>query len=215
MNADGSGVTKLTEAGWFKDPAWSPDGSKIAYVGFYQGEGTGIDIYTMNSDGSGVVNLTNTDESESNPGWSPDGSMIVFVREQSLGDYDIFIMYADGSSQTRLTSNTGSFYPSWLYVSPIKFVQLPDCTAGWTQLEAGGRAEVSTESDTPNRVRSEPGTAGEIVAMLQPGAAVVLLEGPVCADGLVFWKVQNPEIPVGVGWTAEGNGTDYWLVPED
>ncbi len=37
--------------------------------------------------------------------------------------------------------------------------------------------------------------------------------GPVCADGLVFWKVENPDIPGGVGWTAEGDGVEYYLEP--
>jgi hypothetical protein len=40
-----------------------------------------------------------------------------------------------------------------------------------------------------------------------------VLEGPICADGLIFWKVENELIPGGAGWTAEGNGKEYWLEP--
>jgi hypothetical protein len=72
---------------------------------------------------------------------------------------------------------------------------------------------VSEESTTPNRVRSGPGTGDGIVALLDPGTVVWVLEGPICADGLVFWKVEDISIPGGVGWTAEGDGSDYWLEP--
>ena len=41
---------------------------------------------------------------------------------------------------------------------------------------------------------------------------MTILEGPVCADGFVFWRVENDSIPGGSGWTAEGDGTEYWLV---
>jgi hypothetical protein len=32
-------------------------------------------------------------------------------------------------------------------------------------------------------------------------------------DNLVFWKVENANIPGGAGWTAEGDLHDYWLEP--
>jgi hypothetical protein len=38
-----------------------------------------------------------------------------------------------------------------------------------------------------------------------------VVEGPVCADELVFWRVENSTIPGGTGWTAEGDGKEYWL----
>jgi len=33
------------------------------------------------------------------------------------------------------------------------------------------------------------------------------------ADELIFWKVESKSIPGGVGWTAEGDGKDYYLNP--
>jgi hypothetical protein len=51
------------------------------------------------------------------------------------------------------------------------------------------------------------------IALLYPGSVVELLEGPICADGVVFWKVGSDLVPGGIGWTAEGDGADYFLEP--
>src|SRR5205807_3314416 len=72
MNADGSGVTQLTTMGTAFDPAWSPDGTKIAFD-------DGNEIYVINADGSGLRNITNDPAHfDGTPVWSPDGSKIAF-----------------------------------------------------------------------------------------------------------------------------------------
>jgi hypothetical protein len=69
------------------------------------------------------------------------------------------------------------------------------------------------ENDPPNRVRSEPSISDNVIAQIYPGTIVKVIEGPVCADSLVFWKVENANIPGNNGWTAEGDGNEYWLEP--
>jgi hypothetical protein len=78
-------------------------------------------------------------------------------------------------------------------------------------LQVGGYAIVSPGD--PNRVRSEPRKGDNLIATLEAGTVVKVLEGPICADGLVYWKVESDKIPGGVGWTAEGDGKEYWLEP--
>lgn len=136
---------------------------------------------------------------------------IAFVSDRD-GNKEIYVMNADGSGLTQLTQ-TGGSNPSWLPTVPNSPTPLPDCTSGWTRLTTGSLAQVSTTSATPNRVRAGPSRGNDIIGQLPPGAVVNVLEGPVCADGLVFWKVESDLIPGGAGWTAEGDGTEYYLVP--
>jgi hypothetical protein len=78
----------------------------------------------------------------------------------------------------------------------------------------GGYALVTGEaSDPPVRVRSGPGSANPIVAQVYPGIILKVIEGPVCADGLVFWRFENASLPDGTGWAAEGDLVDRYLAP--
>ena len=87
------------------------------------------------------------------------------------------------------------------------------CAGAFTYLLPGITAMVSTDNETPNRVRSGPSRNNEIIAQLYPGDTAEVIEGPVCAEGLIFWKVASSQIPGDSGWTAEGDGTEYYLVP--
>jgi Tol biopolymer transport system component len=87
MNPDGSGVQRLTVGSDVLSFDWAPDGSKIVFESFRDEE-----IYAINVDGTGLINLTNTPGTrEQAPDWSPDGSRIAFLR----GD-DIYVMNTNG-----------------------------------------------------------------------------------------------------------------------
>ena len=77
------------------DPAYSPDGSQIAFDSTRTGGG---DIYVMNADGSGVVRLTTDPAEDSQPAWSPDGNRIAFTRCGSTACH-IWVMTSAGANQ--------------------------------------------------------------------------------------------------------------------
>jgi YD repeat-containing protein len=116
MNADGSGVTRLTYSGANDDyPRWSPNGTKILFQSDRDHPDTGyMDIYVMNSDVSGVTRLTTDANDDSMASWSGDGSKIVFQSMRNGVNYQVYSMNADGSNQVNLTNSSSSDgEPSW------------------------------------------------------------------------------------------------------
>lgn len=129
MNADGSGVVQLTDSpGPDMMPTWSPDGTKIAFVSARDSKWVhpdprmhnSDDLYVMNADGSGVTRLTFFGESVDEPeqlilAWYPAWAFgkIVFQRYTwPGGDRRIWVMNADGTGLTKLTS-VETAYPAW------------------------------------------------------------------------------------------------------
>jgi|GEM_PF-2701876 len=79
-------------------------------------------------------------------------------------------------------------------------------------LAVGDIAVVNSTPPEPNRVRSHPVIGENVRGRLQPGEAMKILDGPVCANGWVWWDVQGLEQELR-GWTAEGDGSERWLLP--
>ncbi len=85
----------------------------------------------------------------------------------------------------------------------------PTCTLP-TRLSAGYSARVT--EGLPNAVRTAPGTgAGSTVQANIPGGTVFrVIEGPRCVEGYNWWRITTGPL---TGWTAEGQGGEYWLEP--
>ncbi len=120
VDKDGSNFTNLTPntpESVDGEPAWSADGTKIAFssdrASAFRGN---TDIWVMNADGSNPVRITSSPAKEGWPAWSPDGQFIVFSRGEEFFGGQILIMKADGSEVRQLIRITTGFpltQPSW------------------------------------------------------------------------------------------------------
>jgi Tol biopolymer transport system component len=74
VHPDGTGLRRipLRLPGWYDafEPAWSPDGTKIAFSMYLPSLGYD-DIYTVNAGGTGLIQVTNTPEHEGQVDWGP------------------------------------------------------------------------------------------------------------------------------------------------
>lgn len=128
MGAGGSQQTNLTNNHYWSwshspndhypasdaSPSWSPDSAKIAFVSYRLHDGKiGDAVYVMDADGGNQFCLLEPPVGggfNRTPAWSPDGSKIAFAGGRIRftagrdGDIDIWVMNADGSSLTRLTT---------------------------------------------------------------------------------------------------------------
>lgn len=106
---DGANLQRVADG---VDPAFSPDGTQIAYVAPDEA------IHVMNWDGSNDRRLTQSGTPEGQPSWSPDGNAVVFGRYESswreTNERALWVVHADGTGERRLTADGWhDANPSW------------------------------------------------------------------------------------------------------
>ena len=208
MNADGSGVTRLSFACCDSHPSWSADGSQIVFASSRTGTQA---IHVMNADGSGVVQLTAG--RDFSPMWSPDGARISFARKTGGPDEGLYIMNADGSGLSQLTAGING-HASWApdgtrLVYELFGMNLINADgAGILRIHQGFNpvwSPVGTVPSGPVPFRSieqvsgdaQTGVVGDTLPE-QLRVRVVHDDGTPQADVTIRWNVWGPGAGIGV-----------------
>lgn len=111
IDANGSAEIRLTDdPGQDLSPAWSPDGSSIAFATDREGN---FEIYMMWLNDGRLQNLTANPALDAQPVWSPDGSKIAFTSGRD-GNEEIYVMNRTGTELRRLTDHPAADeQPAW------------------------------------------------------------------------------------------------------
>jgi Tol biopolymer transport system component len=107
IGADGERARLLLRRAY--SPAWSPDGSRLAFVSNRSGD---EEIYIARPDGSGVARLTKLPGADLSPAWSSDGRRLAWSRNA-----EIWTMSASGAAKRRLVARVKPWHehhsPAW------------------------------------------------------------------------------------------------------
>jgi Tol biopolymer transport system component len=188
--ADGTNPRAITDppAGetYDLDPAWSPDGSTIAFA---RSNAHGISVFVVDADGRNQSELTDPSLSAQEPEWSPDGSMIAF----STGCDGIMVMRANGTGVRSVVPSGGNDCPgspTWsadgtslvfqndgeLFVVRVDGTDLRNLTKTFEAYEAN--PAWSPDGDRIAFVRAVDGDgSSEIWTMSPTGANLTLVAG--------------------------------------
>ena len=155
-------------------PSWSPDGQRIVFSSNRNGN---YDIYSMNADGSNVVQLTSVAGSDTFPAFSPDGSSILFQSNRD-GNYELYVMDEDGSNQTRLTNNSAA-----------------DTGAGWSpdgsqvvfRSDRDGNDEIyAMDADGSNQTRLTNNSSSDTAPEWSPNGASIVFRSDRDGNGEIY-----------------------------
>jgi uncharacterized protein YjdB len=135
------------------DPAFSADGSRIAYVSTSPGN---AEIFVMNADGTTPTRLTIEPSADGRPVFTPDGQTILFHSGRTAGKQQIWSVNVDGSGLTQITRDSVNLSPT---VSPdgqtVAYVSLRDKNYDiWLMARDGSNQRRFTP--TPQVKESEP-----------------------------------------------------------
>jgi hypothetical protein len=201
--------TGVDESWTVRDPAWSPDGSRIAFAGSTGGP-FGIYVFDFNTGDIDLVPGTD-DNTVGHPTWSPDGSRIAFEAstgsnseiEQMQATWDIYSVGVDGSEMTNLTRTPeySEIMPAWSWaLDRIAYIEIGPAEGALLSMS-------STGSDATTIYSGELSAANPVWS---PDGASIAFEGG--SEG-IFVAGSDGTGPLVVP-NIEGSNPSWQPLPE-
>ena len=204
MNPDGTGARRLTSpvtladgrASSDFDPAWSPDGSRIAFSSDRAG-GPEPEIYRIDADGTDLRRLTRTQPfvGDFHPTWSPDGRYIYFTSDRpGVFNQEIYRMRPDGSGVQRITRTAEGIDDGVPDVAPN------GARIVFSSMRANGTQDLFTMNRDGSGVRP--------LGTPTPDSDEVFAQWTAGGGQVVFMRFGTPESPNSRIWVVDADGSD-------
>jgi len=212
LAADVRPETLIASSEFDANPAYSPDGRRIAFES--DRSGPAGNIWVADADGGNPLQLTSFDASAGTPRWSPDGRRIVFDSLKS-GSWDLYVIDVDGGVPERLTEersndNIGSFSRDerWIYFQSDRG-GVPQI---WKMPSEGGEAIQVTHG---GGTYSEESWDGQHLYFSRSSGAALWRVAP--NGGLETEVLRLPDRWAMGAWAVSRSGLHYiawrWVVP--
>lgn len=200
----------------------------LSQIAFVRGIGPDAEIYAISSDGTGARNLTNRAGADFYPSWSPSGDRIAFEGDTPGSYFDVYVMNADGSNLTRITSGNGIYnghpvwspdgrrlaFESWRDGNLEIYLMNPDGTDRVRLTHDGGFDSDPTWSPDGKRIafRSNRNGHDDIYVMNADGSNTVHVTDDDALDLAPVWSPDGLSIAFN---RPEGAGTATYLIRPD
>ena len=205
-------------------PAWSPDGTRIAFATSYYDEHT--KIYVMDAEGTNLARLFDPSPevpywSDWSPAWSPDGKRLAFMSTRD-GNFDIYVSEVDGANPVPLTQRPdfdsgfeeffadlfGTILGGTFFVN---FAWSPDGSKiAFHQGEAGNFYIYLMEDDGTNLVNLTDDPADDQWPAWSPDGTKIPFASDRNGNAEVYVMLADGTNPINLTNHPEGDGTPSW-----